>query len=239
MRWQVGFDSFPKKVGECVAGIWSPVPREDRLFFAAAPVSLFAGFFARLACEPDAAAAEFFEFAEGASAFPGEAFLLGMAMFFRVEESHHGAVERVAMLRAETVAGPGAAQAAMPGWSRGARWHEGDAAKHGRRDEMRKAKFEKGKLKIEIRRWRGGVRAMRRKVARAPAATREAALPEALANCTALKSRATATGQTGHRSRCRRSGTTAASSLLRCCRARRRRAGAIQVRGQPVWGFAA
>jgi hypothetical protein len=74
-----------------------------------------------------------------------------MAMFFRVEESHHSAVERVAMMRAETVARPGAAQAAMPGWSRSACWHEGDAAGHGRGNEMRRAKFEKGKLKIEIR----------------------------------------------------------------------------------------
>jgi hypothetical protein len=31
--------------------------------------------------------------------------LLGMAMFFRVEETNHGAVERLAMMRAETVAG--------------------------------------------------------------------------------------------------------------------------------------
>jgi hypothetical protein len=125
LRWVVCFDSFPKKFGEGVCGVFSPVPREDRLFFAGDPALFFAGFF--------------------------KIFLLGMAIFFRVEESHHGAVECVAMMRAETVAGSGAAQATMPGWSRGARWHEGDAAGHGRRDEMRKAKFEKGKLKIEIR----------------------------------------------------------------------------------------
>jgi hypothetical protein len=65
-----------------------------------------------------------------------------MAMFFRVEESHHGAVERVAMIGAETVAGPGAAQATMPGWSRDARWHEGDAAGHGCGHEIRKSKRE-------------------------------------------------------------------------------------------------
>jgi hypothetical protein len=151
LRWQVGFDSFPEECGEGVGGVFSPVPRKDRLFFAGVPALFFAGFFAGLSCEPGASAAEFFELAERPLALLGEAFLLGMAMFFRVEESHHGAVERVAMMRAETVAGPGATQATMPGWSRGARWHEGDAAGHGRRDEMRKAKFEKGKLKIEIR----------------------------------------------------------------------------------------
>ena len=152
MRWQAGFESFPKKFGKRVGGVFSPVPREDRLFFAGFPASFFARFFPDLFCEPDAAAADFFKLAARSLALVGEAFLLGMAMIFRVEESHHRAVERVAMMRAETVAGPGAAQAAMPGWSRGARWHEGDAAGHRRRDEMRKAKFEKGKLKIEIRR---------------------------------------------------------------------------------------
>jgi hypothetical protein len=89
-------------------------------------------------------ATEFFKLAERSLALLGKAFLLGMAMFFRVEESHHGAVERVAVMRAETVAGSGAAQAAMPGWSRGARWHEGDAAGHGRgtKCERRNSKSE-------------------------------------------------------------------------------------------------
>jgi hypothetical protein len=94
---------------------FSPVPREDRLFFAGVPALFFAGFFPGLSCEPGESAAESFALAERPSALLGDAFFLGMAMFFRVEESHHGAVERVAMMRAETVAGPGAERAAMPG----------------------------------------------------------------------------------------------------------------------------
>jgi hypothetical protein len=208
-------------------------------FFACFPAFVFAGVFAGLSGEPGATAAEFFELAERPLSLVSEGFLLGMAMFFRVEESHHGAVERVAMVRAETVAGPGAAQAAMPGGSRSARGHEGDAAGHGRRNEMRKAKFENGKSQIEIQRTGRGVRAMRRKVARGRAVMRAAVLMEALANCTVRRLRASASGQTGRKSRCRSSGTVSAMNLRRWYRARPRRAGASRARGQSVWGFAA
>ncbi len=41
-------------------------------------------------------------------------FGLGMARLFRFEESHHGAVERVAVIGAKTVSGEGATRAAVP-----------------------------------------------------------------------------------------------------------------------------
>jgi len=53
-----------------------------------------------------------------------------MAIFFRVDKSHHGAVERLAMVGAVAVGAQRAARAALPQDGRRAGRHECDADGH-------------------------------------------------------------------------------------------------------------
>jgi hypothetical protein len=72
------------------------------------------------------------EFANGFAAMFG----LGMARLFRFEESHHGAVERVAVIGAKTVSAEGATRAAVPKGGGRAGLHECDAERHEERRKM-------------------------------------------------------------------------------------------------------
>lgn len=70
--------------------------------------------------------------------FPAD-FCVGMAVLFRIEQSHHGAVEGVAVIGAKTVSAEGATRAAVPYGDGPAGLHECDAEGH---EERRKWKFE-------------------------------------------------------------------------------------------------
>lgn len=79
---------------------------------------------------PGARALCFFLFEERPPTLFGAIFCLGMAIFFRVDKSHDGAVERLAMVGAVAVAAKRAECAALPEDGRRAGRHECDAGGH-------------------------------------------------------------------------------------------------------------
>ena len=117
------FDFLPEEFGESAS--------VDADFADRAAVCF--DFVVRFGARPFFAPGE--EFANGFAAMFG----LGMARLFRFEESHHGSVERVAVIGAKTVSAESATRAAVPYGDRRAGLHECYAEGH---DERRKWKFE-------------------------------------------------------------------------------------------------